>query len=406
MADEKEIQRHFDAIVKGAEEVVSADELKAKIAKSIDTGKPLVAKLGADPTAPDIHLGHSVVLTKLRHIQELGHQVVFLIGDFTGMIGDPTGRSETRKPLTVEEVMANAETYKKQIHKLLDPERTQVRFNSEWLGKLDFKDVLGLSAKYTVARLLERDDFAKRFAGHLPIGVHELMYPLMQGYDSVALQSDIELGGTDQKFNLLVGRDLQRAYGQPAQVIITMPILEGLDGKQKMSKSLGNYVGINEAPKDIYGKTMSISDEQMWKWYLLLTDHTAAEIQGWRDAKQHPMDLKKALAHKITARFCGAAAADEAAAEFIRVVSKGQVPQDMKEIAIASLPDEIGVVDLFVLAFPDAAKSKTEVRRKVPAGAVKIDGAKVTDEHLKLKKSDIRAGTVLQFGKLSYAKLV
>ena len=405
MADEKEIQRQFDAIVKGAEEVISADELRAKIAKSIETGKPLVAKLGADPTAPDIHLGHTVVLTKLRHIQELGHQVVFLIGDMTGRVGDPTGRSETRKTLTEDEVMANAETYRKQIYKVLDPARTQIRLNSEWLGKLDFTQVLFLLEKYTVARLLERDDFAKRFSTQQPISMHELMYPLMQGYDSVALHSDIELGGTDQKFNLLVGRDLQRAYGQPAQAIITMPILEGLDGKQKMSKSLKNYIGINEAPKDIYGKTMSISDEQMFKWYLLLTDKTAAEVAALRAEKRHPMELKRELAHIITKRFHGAQAADDAAGEFSKVHQKGELPSEMKEIPIASLPDEIGVVDLFVLAFPDI-KSKSEVRRKVPAGAVKLDGNKVADEHLKLKKSDIRAGTVLQYGKLSYAKLV
>jgi tyrosyl-tRNA synthetase len=409
-ADPEEVARQLSVITKGAEEVISASELEAKIVRSLATGRPLVAKLGADPSAPDIHLGHTVVLTKLKQIQDLGHQVVFLIGDFTGRIGDPTGRSETRKALTGEEVEANARTYREQIFKILDPERTRVAFNSEWLAGMDFAGVLALSARYTVARLLERDDFARRFSGRMPIGVHELMYPLMQGYDSVALAADIELGGTDQKFNLLVGRDLQRSYGQPAQVAITMPILEGTDGKQKMSKSLGNYVGIHEPAESIFGKVMSISDDQMFRWLLLLTDRPEAEVERLRGAvaagREHPMELKLALARDLAARYTSAPDAARAEQEFGRVVRNKELPGEMPTFALAGLADEeVFIVHLFQRAF-GGESSVSHLKRLLSAGALRMDGARVTDEHLKFRPRDIRPGTVLQMGKRGFVRLV
>ncbi len=307
-------------LTKSAEETIRADELRAKLERSAKTGKPLRVKAGFDPTAPDIHLGHTVLIRKLKHFQDLGHTVIFLIGDFTGLIGDPSGQNVTRKPMTPEEVAANAETYKKQVFKILDPQKTVVDFNNRWLGKLTSLDWVKLCSKYTVARILERDDFSKRMREQRPIAVHELLYPLAQGYDSVALEADVELGGTDQKFNLLVGRAIQQEFGQEPQVIMTMPILEGLDGVQKMSKSLGNYVGINEPPAEMFGKLMSISDELMWRYYLLLTDMTPAEIEALRKSVAagtvHPLEAKKNLSRRMVADFHGAQAAAQAQAHF------------------------------------------------------------------------------------------
>src|SRR5437588_2024791 len=312
MPDFKPVEEQLAYLKKGSSEIIRETELRAKLEKSRATGKPLRVKLGLDPTAPDLHLGHTVVLRKLKHFQDLGHTVIFLIGDFTGMIGDPTGRSVTRPPLTREQIDANAETYKAQVFKILSSEKTVVDFNSRWFAKFSAEDFIRLAAKYTVSQMLEREDFSKRFKEEKPIAVHELLYPLAQGYDSVALQADVELGGTDQKFNLLVGRELQRAYGQPSQVVLTTPILEGLDGAQKMSKSFGNAIGINEKPLEMYGKVMSISDELMWKYYELLTDLSVAEIAKLKK-DEHPMQAKKALAGRIVTDFHSAAAAREAA---------------------------------------------------------------------------------------------
>src|SRR6266700_3177542 len=299
------IDEQLAYLIKGAEETIRVEELRTKLERSAKSGKPLKVKAGFDPTAPDIHLGHTVLIRKLKHFQDLGHTVIFLIGDFTGMIGDPSGRTATRPPMTPEEVAANAETYKAQVFKILDREKTVVDFNSRWLDKLTSRDWIALASKYTVARMLERDDFAKRVKEHQPLAMHELIYPLAMGYDSVALEADVELGGTDQKFNLLVGRTLQQGYGQEPQVIMTMPLLEGLDGKQKMSKSLGNYVGITEPPEIMFGKLMSISDELMWRYYLLLTDMTPPQIEALKQSvasgSKHPKDVKKALARRIVA---------------------------------------------------------------------------------------------------------
>src|SRR5574337_888176 len=307
------IEEQLAYLTKGAEETIRVEDFRAKLERAANTGTPLRVKAGFDPTAPDIHLGHTVLIRKLKHFQDLGHTVIFLIGDFTGLIGDPSGRNVTRPPMTPEEIAANAETYKKQVFKILDPQKTVVDFNSRWFGKLTSRDWVTLCSKYTVARMLERDDFAKRLKEQRPVAIHELLYPLAQGYDSVALEADVELGGTDQKFNLLVGRALQQEYGQESQVIITMPILEGLDGVQKMSKSLGNYVGINEAPAEMFGKLMSISDDLMWRYYLLLTDMKPAQIDDLKKSaasgQQHPLDVKKRLASRIVSDFHGAEAA-------------------------------------------------------------------------------------------------
>src|SRR5687768_12700772 len=318
------LDEQLSFLAKGAVDLIEKADLKAKIAR----GKPLTIKVGFDPTAPDIHLGHTVVIRKMKHFQQLGHRVVFLIGDFTGMIGDPTGKKATRPALTREEIEANAETYKKQVFKILDPVKTEVRFNREWLSALGSDGMVKLAAKYTLARILERDDFRKRFEAHQPIAIHELLYPLAQGYDSVALKCDVEMGGTDQLFNLLVGRDLMREYGQEAQVVLTVPLLEGLDGVEKMSKSLGNYIGIDESPDAIFGKTMSISDELMWKYYLLCTDLTPAEIDERKAAvtsgSVHPMEAKRELAKLIVADFHSAEAAERAEGEFRRIFSERQ----------------------------------------------------------------------------------
>jgi tyrosyl-tRNA synthetase len=351
-------------LTKGAEETIRVEELRAKLERSEKTRKPLKVKAGFDPTAPDIHLGHTVLIRKLKHFQDLGHTVVFLIGDFTGLIGDPSGQSVTRKPMTPEQIAANAETYKEQVFKILDPGKTQIEFNSRWLGKLTGRDWITLCSKYTVARILERDDFSKRMKEQRPVAVHELLYPLAQGYDSVALEADVELGGTDQKFNLLVGRTIQQEYGQEPQVIMTMPILEGLDGAQKMSKSLGNYVGIKEPPTEMFGKLMSISDELMWRYYLLLTDLTPREID---EKKSHPLEAKKALARRLITDFHGDPAAAQAQADFEaqyrdKRVTSGisvMVVQLDKPQKLFRLLTDIGIVD-----------SNAEAQRKIKEGAV------------------------------------
>src|ERR1700688_538560 len=325
-------------IKKGSAEIIREAELRAKLEKSRAQGKPLRVKLGMDPTAPDLHLGHTVVLRKLKHFQDLGHTVIFLIGDFTGMIGDPTGRSATRPPLSAEELMRNAKTYMEQVYKILSPRTTEVRFNNEWFEKMKSSDWIKLAAKTTVSQLLEREDFHKRFRDEKPISLHELLYPLVQGYDSVALEADVELGGTDQKFNLLVGRELQRAYGQESQVVLTTPILEGLDGVNKMSKSLGNAIGIHEPPLEMYGKVMSISDEMMWRYYELLTDVRTEQIATMKadaaNGKAHPMALKKELARTIVADFHSAEAAAKAAEDWAKQFQRGQVPEEVEKVTV------------------------------------------------------------------------
>ncbi len=360
-------------LAKGAEETIRVEELRAKLERAEKTGQKLRVKAGFDPTAPDIHLGHTVLIRKLKHFQDLGHTVIFLIGDFTGLIGDPSGQNVTRKPLTPEEVAANAETYKKQVFKILDPGKTVVDFNSRWLGKLTGRDWVTLCSKYTVARMLERDDFSKRMKEQRPIAVHELLYPLAQGYDSVALEADVELGGTDQKFNLLVGRTLQQEYGQEPQVIMTMPLLEGLDGVQKMSKSVANYVGINEPPAEIFGKIMSISDTLMWRYYLLLTDMTPAEIEELKQSvtagKAHPLDAKKSLARRIVADFHGQQAAAQAENDWKAQFQQKGVPSDVRTL---SLQIFVPIKLAHFLDLHGLVGSKAEASRKIKEGAVSI----------------------------------
>lgn len=394
------------AIIKrGATEILLEKELEEKIEKSLSTGVPLRIKAGFDPTAPDLHLGHTVLLHKMRQFQQLGHEVCFLIGDFTGMIGDPTGKSETRKALTREDVLKNAETYKEQVFKILDPEKTRVVFNSEWLAKMTASDMIGLAAQSTVARMLERDDFGKRFANQLPISIHEFLYPLIQGYDSVALKADVELGGTDQKFNLLVGRELQRVWKQSPQSVITMPLLEGLDGVNKMSKSLGNYIGINEPADEIFGKIMSISDELMLRYYELLSDLTLAEIEklkaSIRDGDVHPMAAKKQLAREIVARYHGAVAADNAEESFVRRFRDNQTPEEMPEYILSA--EEGKVLLSRLLAEAGLVKSNSEGRRAINQGGVKVNGEKVTNDMLELPGV---GDYVLQFGKRRFARIV
>jgi tyrosyl-tRNA synthetase len=383
-------------IRRGAAEIIVEAELRAKL----ERGKPLKVKLGLDPTAPDLHLGHTVVLQKLRDFQDLGHQVIIIIGDFTGMIGDPTGRSETRRPLGWEEIRANAETYKAQLGKVLDMARTQVRFNSGWLGPLTFEQIIRETAHLTVARLLQREDFSARYASGRPISLHEFLYPLAQGYDSVALGADVELGGTDQTFNLLVGRDLQRAHGQEAQVALTVPILEGLDGVQKMSKSLGNYVGINEAPGEIYGKLMSVSDGLMFRYFELATRVPEAEIAALRSA--HPMEAKKRLARTVTAMYHGEAAAAGAERDFARVVQGREVPDNIEQKSMATSAG--GEPAWRVVVWSGLVASNSEARRQIQQGAVEVDGARVTDPNQTIEASD--SARLLQVGKRKFARFV
>ncbi len=393
----------LEIVATGTADIVSREELLKKFEKSYETGKPLVIKLGADPSAPDIHLGHTVVLQKMRQFQALGHEVVFLIGDFTAIIGDPTGKKKTRPALTEDEVRANAETYRQQIGKILDIEKARVVFNSEWLSKMTFADVLKLSSQYTVARMLERDDFAKRFKNQVPISVVEFMYPLMQGYDSVALHADVELGGLDQTFNLLVGRELQRSYGQAPQVTLTMPILEGLDGQEKMSKSLGNYVGINEAAGQIYGKLLSIPDELMIKYYELLTDLSLADLKAIREQiASEPKAVKMRLARQITAQYHGAEAAAGAEAEFEKMFGKSGdgLPDNIEEVTVAA-PAE-GLPLMKILTVTGMAESGGEARRLLQQGGVKIDQVKETDGQKMFKPG---ADFIVQAGKRKFLKI-
>lgn len=390
----QDIESQLELIKRGTAEIISEEDLIAKLKQN----RPLNVKAGFDPTAPDLHLGHTVVLQKMKHFQELGHNVTFLIGDFTGMIGDPTGKSETRKPLTKEQVLANAETYKEQVFKILDPEKTKICFNSAWLEPLTMKETLSLMAKFTVARIIERDDFQKRYKAGEPIGMHEFMYPIMQGFDSVNMNTDIELGGTDQKFNLLVGRDLLRQYGKDAQVAITMPIIEGLDGVQKMSKSLGNYVGISESPKDMFGKLMSITDELMFRYYTLLSDMSLKDIEKMKQDIEtgdfHPMTAKKNLAKEIVSRYHGTKAGIEAEEEFVRVFSNKNIPTDIQEYKIQGCFLDI----ILALNF---ASSKSEARRLAEQGGIHFENEKVYDLTLTPEHEGI-----LKVGKRKFAKLI
>jgi tyrosyl-tRNA synthetase len=400
------IDEQIAFLTKGCVDVIPAEELKKKLEKSAATGRPLRVKLGADPTAPDIHLGHSVVIRKMKAFQQLGHDVIFLIGDFTGMIGDPTGRNTTRPPLTREQILANAETYKTQIFKLLDPDKTIIEFNANWLNAFKPEDFVRLTAKVTLAQILEREDFSKRLAGGVPISLHELLYPLAQGYDSVALKADIELGGTDQKFNLLMAREIQRAYGVETQVIMTTPLLEGLDGVEKMSKSKNNYIGIAEAPDDMFGKVMSISDELMWRYYTLVTDLTPAEIVQLKanveSGAKHPRDAKVELAKHIIADFHSQAAANEAEAEFNRRFREHQAPTDIETRSIAAA-GTIKLVDLLVQT--GLVASKAEVRRLIQQGGVRLNNERIGDAAAEIDTATAKE-ILLQVGKLKFLKVM
>jgi tyrosyl-tRNA synthetase len=398
MANFAPVDEQLTYLKKGSAEIIREGDLRAKLEKSRASGKPLRVKLGMDPTAPDLHLGHTVVLRKLKHFQDLGHTAIFLIGDFTGMIGDPTGRSATRPPLTREQIEENAETYKAQVFKILDPQKTVIDFNRRWFAKFTADDFIRLMAKYTVSQLLEREDFHKRFREEKPIALHELLYPLVQGYDSVALEADVELGGTDQKFNLLVGRELQRAYGQESQVVLTTPILEGLDGVQKMSKSLGNAIGIHEAPLEMYGKVMSISDEMMWRYYELLTDALQTEIDALRHGVQtgerHPMEIKKSLARLIVSDFHSREAAEAAAKDWAEQFQEGRVPDHVLEVAIEVTENGVRLDKLLFRV--DLAESVTDAGRKLKQKAVKVNGALVTDP---VTRIDLSEPVTLQVGR-------
>jgi len=394
----KPVAEQLALIKQGCHEIIREEELKERLEKAAAAGKPLRVKAGFDPTAPDLHLGHTVLIQKLKHFQDLGHQVIFLIGDFTGLIGDPSGKSETRPPLTEEEVKANAETYERQIFKILDPTKTIIDFNSRWMKAMQAQDLIRLAARHTVARMLEREDFHKRYVSQTPISIHEFLYPLIQGYDSVALKADVELGGTDQTFNLLVGRDLQREYGQAPQVVITMPLLEGLDGVQKMSKSLGNYVGIDEAPGVMFGKIMSVSDTLMLRYYELLTDITPQELARLQEdlaqGGKHPRQVKEELAVGLVARYHGRAAAVQAAQEFAHIFREKGLPEEIEEVTLSTTRGEfddilaITKVESYLLPHimlgAGTAASTSEARRLITQGAVKVDGEKVTDANLEL----------------------
>ena len=393
-----DIDRQMATIKRGMAELIDENELRKKIAR----GKPLRIKVGFDPTAPDLHLGHTVVMHKMRHFQELGHHVIFLIGDFTGRIGDPSGRSETRPPLTEEQVLANAETYKKQVFKILDPQKTEVAFNSAWLGKMDATGFIKLASSYTVARMMERDDFEKRFREQRPISIHEFLYPLCQGYDSVALKSDVEMGGTDQKFNLLVGRTLQAHYGIESQCILTLPLLEGTDGVRKMSKSYGNYIGIDEAPSQIFGKVMAISDELMWRYYELLSAKSLEDIAALKasvaSGELHPKAAKENLAHEMVARYHSEKDADEAKQDFNAVFAGGGVPDDMPEHQCACGEDSTPPVFLEAAGL---VKSRGEAKRLMKEGALSIDGERCEDAITPLAAGEY----VVKLGKKRFLKL-
>ncbi|NNF52324.1 MAG: tyrosine--tRNA ligase [Gammaproteobacteria bacterium] len=395
----KKPEQQLSEIERGSDEVLVHDELRERLA----SGRPLRIKAGFDPTAPDLHLGHTVLINKMRQFQDLGHHVIFLIGDFTGMIGDPSGKSTTRPALSPADVRENARTYEQQIFKILDPDRTEIAFNSAWMGKMSSADLISLASRHTVARMLERDDFRKRFEGNQSIAIHEFLYPLVQGYDSVALKADVELGGTDQKFNLLVGRQLQQAYGQPPQVVITMPLLEGLDGVQKMSKSLGNYIGVSEPAGEMFGKLMSISDELMWRYFELLSFRSLDEIKALErqiEEGANPRDIKFELAEELVGRFHGAGAATAAREEFIARFQKGAMPDDMPELEFRAENGAFGLAQLLKNA--ELTSSTSEALRMIGQGAVRIDGERVTDKAL-----EIRPGTcaVFQVGKRRFARI-
>lgn len=392
------IDEQISFIKKGAVDLIREEDLKAKLEKSAKTRKPLRIKLGADPTAPDIHIGHTVVIRKLRAFQELGHTAIFLIGAFTGMIGDPSGKNATRPPLLREEIDANAETYKKQIFKLLDPEKTEIRYNSEWMDKFSAADFVRLCSRVTVKQILERDDFEKRLREERPISLHELLYPLVQGYDSVALDADVELGGTDQKFNLMVGRNLQREYAQEPQVILTTPLLEGLDGVNKMSKSLNNYIGIDENPNEMFGKVMSISDELMWRYYELLTDTTPAEIEKMKSSDENPRNLKVNLAKLIIKDFHSNQAANDAEESFIRQFVNKDIPDEIEEKSMAA--GNYNLADLLVQT--NLVASKSEARRLIEQGGVKLNGEKVSNSKAEI---ELKEEILLQVGKRKFLKL-
>lgn len=400
------VEEQIRIIAKGADEIISVEELREKLKNSVKTGKPLVVKLGLDPSAPDIHLGHTVVLRKIKQLQDLGHQAVIIIGDYTGRIGDPTGKSKTRKPLSEQEVLRNAQTYQKQVFKILDRDRTEVRYNSEWLEKLNFSDVLQLAAKYTVARMLEREDFKNRFEAHESIGIHEFFYPLMQGYDSVALHADIELGGTDQRFNILMGRTLQNDYGQERQTAVIMPILEGTDGVEKMSKSLGNYIGIDEEPIVMYEKAMSIPDHLIIRYFELVTDLLPDAINQIKHKLEaelcNPRDIKMQLAFEITRQYHGETAASEAQEHFVTVFQKKEIPDTALPMPISDKLMANGLFDLVrIISASGFAPSNSEARRLIIHGGVKVNGIKATD----LQVPDLKDGDVIQVGKKSFIKL-
>jgi tyrosyl-tRNA synthetase len=411
MANFLPVDEQLAYLKKGAAEIVKESELRSKLERSLASGKPLRVKAGFDPTAPDLHLGHTVLLRKLKHFQDLGHTIIFLIGDFTGMIGDPTGRSVTRPPLTREQIVENAETYKAQVFKILSPEKTVVDFNSRWFSKFSSEDFIRLTAKYTVSQMLEREDFHKRFHDEKPIAMHELIYPLAQGYDSVALEADVELGGTDQKFNLLVGRELQRAYGQESQVVLTTPILEGLDGVNKMSKSLGNAIGIHEPPLEMYGKVMSISDEMMWRYYELLTDASMEAIAQMRQhvasGEWHPMEAKKILAQTIVNDFHWGEYGSRAAEDWTKQFQKGGVPEDVEEVSIplagVSAPSLVPGVLLIkldkLLSQTGLADSGSDAVRKVKQRAVRVNGELKTDPRLSWNLKDLKEPLIVRVGR-------
>lgn len=393
------VEESLEIIKRGAEELLVESELVEKLKK----GHPLRVKAGFDPTAPDLHLGHTVLINKLRQFQELGHEVMFLIGDFTGMIGDPTGKNVTRKPLSRDDVIENARTYEQQIYKILDPEKTLVMFNSSWMGAMSAADLIQLAAKHTVARMLERDDFSKRYGSGQPIAIHEFLYPLIQGYDSVAMKADVELGGTDQKFNLLVGRELQKHYGQPPQVVLTMPILEGLDGVQKMSKSLGNYIGIAEPPNEMFGKIMSVSDDLMWRYIELLSFQPLATVRAWKrevDEGRNPRDIKVGFAQEIIARFHGQAAAEAALRDFEARFREGAIPDDIPEYMLETPAGGLPIPQLLKAA--GLVPSTSEALRQIAGGGVRLDGEKVTDKGLALAKGST---VVAQVGKRRFARV-
>lgn len=392
------IQDALAVIRRGAEEILIEEELIEKL----KSGRPLRVKAGFDPTAPDLHLGHTVLLNKMRQLQDLGHEILFLIGDFTGMIGDPSGKNETRPPLTREQVQENAQTYQKQVFKVLDPNKTQIMFNSQWCDQLTPADLIKLAATHTVARMLERDDFHKRYTTGQPIAIHEFLYPLLQGYDSVAMKADIELGGTDQKFNLLMGRELQKHYGQKPQVIITLPLLPGLDGVKKMSKSLGNYIGVDETADQIFGKVMSISDETMWLWYELISFRSLEEIKKLRDDVNNgmnPRDVKFMLGEELAARFHTKEAAKQARENFVAQFQKGQLPDDMPEVALEA-GDGMTIVN--VIKSAGLTESNSEAARLILQGGVRVDGEKITDKNLLLSG---KKTIILQVGKRKFAKV-